>query len=293
MPAACALVREGSALLAQSGIATAPQDAEMLLAHVLGIERARLHTHPGRPVAEGEAATFRTLLERRAAREPLQHLVGEQEFWSLTFRVSPDVLIPRPETEHVIECFLRLNARREPVVLDIGTGSGCLAVVVAREVPGARVVATDVSRAALAVARDNAARHGVGSRIDFLEGDLFEPLRGRGLEGAADFILSNPPYVGEAELPTLEPEVRDHEPRLALSPGVDPLATHRRLAIEARSFLRAGGHLIVEIGLGQAGPLRELYRDAPGLSLFDIRPDLAGIPRVLCAGARPCEGFRG
>ncbi len=209
-----------------------------------------------------------------------------QEFWSLAFKVTPAVLIPRPETEGIIEAFLRLNDAPEPVVLDIGTGSGCLAVVVARELPGARVYASDVSEEALRVARVNAAAHGVAGRILFRLGDLCGPHRDTGLEGAVDFLLSNPPYMGDEELAGLAPEVRDHEPRAALVAGPDGLAVHGRLLQDAGDLLKPGGQLIAEIGLGQDRPLRELYRDHPRLELVTIEPDLAGIPRVLIARAR-------
>src|SRR5439155_23502484 len=172
------------------------------------------------------------------------------------------------------------NRAPEPVVLDIGTGSGCLAVIVAREVPGARVRASDVSEEALRVARDNAAAQGVGARIRFVAGDLFQPHRGAGLEGTVDFILANPPYLSDEEVSRSMPEVRDFEPRAALAAGPDGLTVHRRLALEAGGFLKAGGHLIVEIGLGQEAAVRGLYADRPGLDLIGIEPDLAGIPRV-------------
>ena len=245
-----------------------------------------MRAHSEIPVEPEAAARYRSLVLRRAGREPLQHLTGSQEFWSLAFKVSPAVLIPRPETEGILEAFFRLNRVPGPVVLDIGTGSGCLAVVVAREVPGARVFACDISEGALRVARDNATTHGVAGRIDFRQGDLFGPLRGGGLEGGVDFVLSNPPYVREDELPRLMPEVRDHEPAGALVAGPDGLAVHRRLAGEAAAFLKPGGHLIAECGLGQDVPLRDLYRDHRRLDLVTIEPDLAGMPRVLIARSR-------
>ena len=240
---------------------------------------------------EGPAeARYRDLVARRAARHPLQYLTGIQEFWSLSFKVTPAVLIPRPETEGIIEAFLRLCDAPDPVVLDVGTGSGCLAVTVARELPGARVFAGDLSEAALAVARENAAAHGVAARIDFRRGDLFGPFRGSGhgtdLSGRVDFILTNPPYLGDDEFPGLMPEVRDHEPRGALSAGPDALAVHRRLARECAEFLKPGGHLIAEMGLGQEAALRALYGGQPRLEVTAVLPDLAGIPRVLVACAR-------
>ena len=234
----------------------------------------------------GDAQRYRALITRRAAREPLQYLTGVQEFWSLDFKVTPAVLIPRPETEGIVESFLRLNHAPEPVVLDIGTGSGCLAVVVAREVRGARVYASDVSEEALEVARDSAATHGVAGDIRFRHGDLFTPHRGTGLEGAVDFILANPPYIADGEMKNLMREVRDFEPRAALAAGPDGLAFHRRLALEAGDFLRTGGHLIAEMGLGQESALREIYIGHPRLDLVAIEPDLAGVPRILIARAR-------
>lgn len=259
----------------------------MLLAHVLDVSRARLHVHPETAVAFGDATRFRSLVARRASRIPLQHLTGYQEFWSLRFEVTPEVLIPRPETEHLIETLLRTNRMDRPVVVDVGTGSGCLAVVVAREVPGAVVHAVDISAAGLEVARRNAAAHGVAGRIAFHRGDLLEPMESLGLRRSVDVLLSNPPYIGAADLNSLQPEVRDHEPLAALSPGQDAIAIHRRLAGEGPPFLRPGGHLIVEIGQGQEAALRALYGDADGLEVLEVVPDLAGIPRVLLARALP------
>lgn len=283
MATVISLAREGSATLRESGVATAARDAELLLAHVLGSEPARLHARPNDPVPSEAEARFRVLVSRRAVRIPLQYLTGFQEFWSLRLRVTPAVLIPRPETEGLVEAFLRLNRRPDPLVLDVGTGSGCLAIAVAREAPGARIHATDLSPEALEVAARNAAEHEVAGRIRFHQGDLFAPLRAAGLSKQADFILSNPPYVGETELQGLEPEVRIHEPRGSLTPGADPLLIHRRLATGASGFLRSGGLLIVEIGAGQEAALRALYSGAPGLEVVEVRPDLAGIPRVLVA----------
>ena len=232
-------------------------------------------------------ARYRDLVARRAARHPLQYLTGTQEFWSLAFKVTPAVLIPRPETEGIIEAFLRLSASPDPVVVDIGTGSGCLAVSVAKEIAGARVFAGDVSAEALDVARENAAAHGVADRIEFRRGDLFEPFRGpgSGLAGRVDVILTNPPYLGDDEFPGLMPEVRDHEPRGALSAGPDPVAVHRRLARECVELLKPGGYLIAEMGLGQEAGLRALYGGQPRLEVTAVFPDLTGIPRVLVARA--------
>ncbi len=280
-----ALALEAVTRLAAAGVADPERDAELLLLHVFGTSRARLHADPGGPVDAAAAGAYRGLVERRAARVPIQHLLGTQEFWSLSFEVTADVLIPRPETEHLIEAFLDLPAGETPLIVDLGTGSGILAVVAARERPGARVIATDVSRAALAVAERNAARHGVTSRLRFVSGDLYAALAGLGLEQRVDVLLSNPPYIGDADLAGLAPEVRDHEPRAALTPGPDGLAAHRRIAAGAPAFLAPGGHLIVEIGLGQSAAARALY-EAAGFEVLAIRPDLAGIDRILTARRR-------
>lgn len=283
MDDAAKLVREASVLLAQGGVPDPARDAEILLGHVLGLTRAGLHAHPGRLVPPESAGRFRGLVTRRAAREPLQYLTGLQEFWSLPFQVTPAVLIPRPETEHLIEVLLRLAPPLSPHILDLGTGSGCLAVAAAHALSSSRVVATDISDEAIEVARGNAARNGVASRVTFLCGDLFAPLAGRGLEGSFDVLLSNPPYIGEADLRGLDAEIRLHEPREALSPGPDALAMHRRLAAGAAHWLKRGGHLVAEMGLGQEIELKLVYQEAPGLALIEVTRDLAGIPRVLVA----------
>jgi release factor glutamine methyltransferase len=255
-------------------------DAEVLVARALGVSRARLHAEPDRRVDAGAAARLRDLVARRARREPLQYVLGVQEFWSLEFRVTPAVLVPRPETELVLAAFVRLNRRPDPVVLDLGTGSGCIAVAAAREVPGARVVASDVSEEALEVARDNARRHGVEKRIEFRRGDLLGAFAGTTPGGSFDFILSNPPYVAAADLQGLEPEVRDHEPRAALVAGPDGLEAHRRIAADTPRWLRPGGCLVLEIGVGQEEAVRALYAGRPGLEVAGCDRDLAGIPRV-------------
>jgi release factor glutamine methyltransferase len=276
------LAREAEGVLAAAGVAEPARDATVLLALATGASRERLHAHPESPVDAGARARYRDLVARRADRVPLQHLTGTQEFWSLPFRVTPAVLIPRPETEHLIEALLRLPLPEAPVVVDLGTGSGCLAVVATRLLPAARVVATDISTEALAVARDNAARHGLAERIRFLEGDLFDALGDSGVEGAVDLLITNPPYVPAADLDGLAPEVRDHEPRQALTPGPDGLALHRRIAAGAAEVLAPGGRLLAEIGAGQEAGARDLYA-AAGLTVEAVHPDLAGIPRVVQA----------
>ncbi|MGH9749269.1 MAG: peptide chain release factor N(5)-glutamine methyltransferase [Candidatus Polarisedimenticolia bacterium] len=279
------LHEEGKTVLSAAGVPNPARDAERLLAHALGVERARLHLDPRREAPPAAAALYRALLARRARREPVQYLVGEQEFWSLALRVTPAVLIPRPETELVVAACIRRNTVPNPVILDLGTGSGCIAIAVAREIPGARVLASDVSREALDVARDNARRLGVEGRVEFRQGDLFAALSDAVPEGGADFILANPPYVSDGEFPGLPPEVRDHEPRAALVAGPDGLEVHRRIAVGAARMLRPGGLVIVEFGAGQADGIGRIYGPACGLEPIAIEPDLAGLPRVGIARA--------
>ena len=256
----------------------------------MNCDRARLHAHPEAPVAHDVALSYRERIARRASREPLQYITGLQEFWSLPFRVTPAVMIPRPETELIVEACVARCSKPEAIVVDVATGSGCVAVAVARELPDALVHATDLAEEALGVARFNAARNDVGGRIAFYQGDLYQPLRGLGLEGRVDFVLCNPPYVAESDLATLEPEVRDHEPRAALTPGPDPLAVHRRLAAQAPQFLTPGGFVIAEFGIGQTQAVSRAYAGVAGLEVEEIRKDLAGLDRVLVARASPASG---
>lgn len=280
MPTAASLIREARPSLERAGVRQPARDAELLLAHVLAIGTIRLHFDPDRAVDHDQAGRYRALVARRAGREPLQYLTGVQEFWSLEFRVTPAVLIPRPETELLVAAFVRLNRRPDPLVLDLGTGSGCVAVAAAREAPGARIIACDLSDEALGVARDNARRHGVEGRIEFRRGDFLEVFAGTPVEGRADFILSNPPYVADTELAGLEPEVRDHEPRAALTAGPDGLAAHRRIAGGAGGLLAPGGHAILEIGAGQENAVAALYAGRRDLEVVGFDADLAGMPRA-------------
>ena len=293
---AAALVREAVALFAAAGIDGPERDAEVLLAHVLGLDRGALHARPERPVGKDASSRYRDLARRRAAREPLQYLTGVQEFWSLPFRVTPDVLIPRPETEGILEALLERSLPAgpgRPRLLDLGTGSGCLAIAAAHALPEARVVAVDDSEAALEVARQNARALGVADRVTFALGDLYAALLPgdqdaalpHGGEAPFDAILSNPPYIAAGELEALAPEVRDHEPRRALTPGDDALAVHRRILAGAPGALAAGGWLFVEIGAGQQAAIRSLYAAQAAIRLEEIRPDLAGIPRVVVGRA--------
>ena len=273
-----------------AGIPTPGADSEVLLSHLMNCDRAWLHAYPEQTIARDIARSYRERITRRATREPLQYITGLQEFWSLPFRVTPAVMIPRPETELIVEACVARCSKQEACVVDVATGSGCVAVAVARELPDALVHATDLAEDALAVARFNADRNDVGDRITFHRGDLYQPLSGLGLEGRVDFVLSNPPYIAESDLATLEPEVRDHEPRAALTPGPDPLSVHRRLAAQAPRFLAPGGFVIAEFGIGQTEAVSRAYAGVAGLEVEEIRKDLAGLDRVLVARASPASG---
>ena len=265
--------------LQQAGVDNGRLDGELLLAATLGLDRVGLYLNYDRPMEPAELEGFREFVKRRARREPLQYILGTTEFWSLPFKVTPAVLIPRPDTEILVEEALK-RADDALSILDVGTGSGAIAVALAHELPAAQVVAVDCSPEALAVARDNAALNGVDGRIAFQEGDLFA------LESAEyDLVLSNPPYIPVADIPTLMPEVRDHEPRGALVGGEDGLEAYRALARQAPTLLRAQGWLLVEVGIGQAEAVAELLETA-GLGHITVRADYAGIPRVV-AGQKP------
>jgi release factor glutamine methyltransferase len=254
-------------------------DANLLARKVLGWSRAQLLLRQDEPGPEGFAEQFDALVERRARREPAAYICGTQEFWNYEFAVTPDVLIPRPETELIVEELLNLLPVDAPAlprrVADIGTGSGCIAVSVAAERPHLHVVATDISRAALDVARRNAERIGVAPRIEFLECAYLSAAA-----GAFDFILANPPYISETEYETLAPEVREYEPASALTAGEDGLRDIRQIVDVAAERLKPGGTLFMEIGHTQGGALAELIAQFPSLTLARISADLQRIPRV-------------
>lgn len=271
----------GRLLAAGIAPAEAARDAALLAGLAAGWDRATVVAREKDPAPAGFAGVFEPLVARRARREPVAYIRGSQEFWGRDFIVSPAVLIPRPETEHVIEAALRLGAWDAGRVCDIGTGTGCLAVTLATERPAARVVATDVSAAALAVARLNAARHGVDTRVEYREGPYLA-----GAAGPFDLVVSNPPYVAERDWEALMPEVRDFEPATALRGGADGLAVVRQVVALSAAALAPGGHLLMEIGCGQADAVRQLVDDRPGLTLLSISPDLQGIPRVAVVGRR-------
>jgi len=268
-----AALGDGAAQLASSPMAR--RDAELLLMHALGCDRAYLLTHPEMRMTAEQAALYQAWLARRARHEPVQYIVGEWEFFGLKFRVTPDVLIPRPETEHLVEAALARVDHDQPVrIADIGTGSGAIAVALAHALPLARVTALDISKAALEVAQGNAQRHGLEDRIRFVASDLLGAVSGEQF----DMIVSNPPYVAENE--ELEAQVRDYEPTSALFAGPDGLDVYRRLIPQAQMALKAGGWLLLEMGQGQRDALAQLLREWDDVGFV---ADLQRIPRVACA----------
>jgi release factor glutamine methyltransferase len=283
-------------------------DSELLLMYLLGKERAWLIAHPRKELSAEQQDRYEALIRRRRSGEPIQYITGETEFYGLPFRVTPDVLIPRPETEHLVERTLFLaqagtsalkghdfsravedpetkgalvpdgkseSAPSRARILDIGTGSGAIAISLAHELTTARITAIDLSESALALARQNAERNGVADRIRFLQGDLLAPVAGEQFE----FIVSNPPYVPSSDRDTLAVEVRDHEPSLALFAGDDGLDVYRRLIPAALASLVPHGFIALEIGFGQQDPVRDLLANT-GFQRIEFHPDLQNIPRV-------------
>ena len=287
------LLQRAIARLEQCQTPSAPLAAELLLMHVLRRDRAWFYAHPEYELPSAEAATYAELIERRANGVPTQYLTGSQEFWGLEFEVGPGVLIPRPETEHVIEVALsRMGTRRiDPLrVADIGTGSGCLAIALASELPHAEIIATDISAVALDYARRNAARHGFSHRIHFRQVDILPSGSDADVEASSaldrpdrfDLLVSNPPYVARKDAPQLPREVRDHEPAEALFAGDQGLDFYPRLILAAERSLAAGGTLVLEMGYNGASFVRSLL-SACRWSDVSVTPDLAGIERVISA----------
>jgi release factor glutamine methyltransferase len=285
-PAVRPLLAEAVARLTAAVLPTARQDAEWLLAAVLGMERFALYLDPAQAVAPAAAERFRALVQRRAGHEPLQHLLGFEDFRGLRLRVTAGVLIPRPETEGLVEWALELlNGTSAALAADIGTGSGAIACALASARPALRVLATDASPAALAVAADNVRGLGLEDRVRLLAGDLLEPLATG--SGVLDLIVANLPYLASGVIPTLPREVRDFEPHAALDGGADGLQALRRLVTTAPAALRPGGWLVLEIGEDQAGALASLMA-AEGLVDIAARRDLRGAERYI-AGRREGE----
>lgn len=278
-----ALLEQAAARLEEAGVEDARRNAEWLLEDVLGVSRAALYAHPEAPVGADERAAFDGLVARRGAREPVQYVLGHAHFFGLRLRVSPDVLIPRPETEEVAEeALLHLEGRDAPWVLDVGTGSGALALALKHARPDAEVIGCDISEAALAVASANAER--LGLDVAFCLADVLDPLFAQGVPHPSfDVVVANPPYVPTSEREGLEPEVRDWEPPTALYVGGgDPLLFYRALVGHAPRVLRPGGCLVVETHADFGPDVRELFR-ASGLDEATLRHDLSGRPRIVTA----------
>jgi release factor glutamine methyltransferase len=282
-------IQRSAEFLAKKGVESPRLQIELLLAHALGLPRLNLYLNFERILTEAEIETVRTLVKRRGRREPLQHIVGSTSFCGYEIRVTPDVLIPRPETELLAEKagqFLRDRLRLGGALtsaLDFGTGSGCLAIAIAIQFPVTQTYALDISDAALAIARENAARHNVADKIHFLAGDGFEALP---KELRFDLIVANPPYIPTHEIATLAPEVRDFDPPIALNGGADGLEFYRHLAGHARSFLNPSGRLMIEFGDGQAEAIREILGERRWL-VESVDPDYTNRPRILVA--RPAQ----
>lgn len=274
-------LREGATRLRVAGVEDARRDAGSLLSHATGRDTTFLITHADEELMPTQIAAFNASIARRADGEPLQYVTGRQEFYGLDFEVTPDVLIPRPETELLVETALELlKANESPLVCDVGTGSGCIAVSVLHERRDARAFALDISADALRVAGRNAQRNGVGERMTLLVSDCFDALRSDDRrEVRFDLIASNPPYIAEEEIASLQREVREHEPRGALTPGGDGLSVIRRLVAQAPEFLKPRGHLLIEIGFDQHERVASLI-DARVWTLLGIHRDLQGIPRT-------------
>jgi len=292
-----ALLKFGITQLREAHVPSFTLAAELLLLHVFGRDRTWIYAHPEEIISAGDAARYLALIARRAAGEPTQYLTSKQEFWGLEFEVTPDVLIPRPETEHLIEVALdrlavrELRAGRRQTlsgeglkIADVGTGSGCIAVSLAKDLPGAMIFATDISPKALAVARRNAARHGFSDRIQFVECDLlndFDQVASHE-SPSFDLIVSNPPYVGRRETATLPREVREHEPEVALYGGEEGYELYAALIAQSARRLKPGGILILELGHDSLSAVKPLL-DAAHWTNVGVTKDLAGIPRVLAA----------
>ena len=272
------LVRGARDRFVSAGISAnlASLDAEVLARQVLGWDRARFLAARDERATSVFLLNYEPLVARRERREPVSYILGTREFWGLSFEVGPDVLIPRPETELIVEEALALIGRDStPIVMDVGTGSGCIAIALAREIPGARVIATDVSRYALGVARRNAVQHGVADRIRFVETTFLE-----GINEVADVIVSNPPYVPLVSEPGLTPEIRDYEPPVAVFGGEDGLDALRSVIQSATARLAPDGWLVMEFGCGQDSCVTSLVNELGGLDLIRIRHDLQDIPRT-------------
>jgi release factor glutamine methyltransferase len=292
------MLKHGVEQLRAANVPSHTLAAELLLLYVTSQDRAWLYAHPEEIVSDSAAEAYFTLLSRRAAGVPTQHLTGKQEFWGLELEVSPDVLIPRPETEHLIEVALdrlavrEIRAGRPPLLngenvtlVDVGTGSGCIAIALAKELPAATIYATDISEPALEIARRNAARHGFSDRTQFTKSNLLQVFSSHGNPTALlsfDLIISNPPYIGLQEAASLPIEVREHEPHTALFGGEEGYELYGALILQAAIHLKPGGLLVLELGFNSLSAVEPLL-DPGEWTNVSITDDLAGIPRVISA----------
>jgi release factor glutamine methyltransferase len=262
-------------------------NAELLLARSLNLSREGLYTHLQDPSGEEEKENFERLIKKRLSGEPLQHLLGYQEFWSIHFKVDPRVLIPRPETELLVEQSLSILAeaclKRTPYVLEIGTGSGAIAISLAKEVRDLFIVATDISGEALLLAKENAKCAGVPHRIEFVKGDLFSPIRLMREKEPFDLVLSNPPYIHRSQIQNLAREIKDYEPVVALNGGEDGMEFYRSIVSEGPSYLRRGGWFLLEVGEGQGKTVSAMIEEEGSFGRPERIKDLSGIDRVVKA----------
>jgi release factor glutamine methyltransferase len=279
---------EASLMLSDSDPQNERRAARILLSHVVGAPQESILARTDDDITALQHSAYLELISRRAHGEPLQHIIGHQEFYGLDFLVTHHVLIPRPETEFLVERILTLAAMPDnssagskiPLIADIGTGSGCIAIALAVHLPMSRFIATDISGPALDIARRNAENHGVASRIEFLLGDLFAPLQYRGFDETIDFIACNPPYVPSSRPELVQREVREFEPPTALYGGWDGLSFYRRLLVDALGYLKPGGYMVCELGFSQAESIRAMV-DLTRWEFLDLVKDLQGIPRTL------------
>lgn len=276
-------ILQGAHDLRKAGVPEARREAGSLLAHVLGCDRTFILSHADDPISDEQMEMFCRTLDWRAAGKPLQYITGHQEFFGLDFEVTGDVLIPRPETELLVEKALELvSTEAAPIICDVGTGSGCIAITLLHELPHARGMAIDISPGAIEVAKRNAARHSVSERLEFVVSDCFAGLSRK--SPVFHLVVSNPPYVSVRELEDLQREVRDYEPHLALEAGADGLSIIRRLLVEAGAHLKTGGHFLFEIGYDQREAVESLIKpmvSGGAWRLLDIYSDLQGIPRTV------------
>jgi release factor glutamine methyltransferase len=289
-------LRQGLKILTDAQIPSPQLAVELLLMHAVGCTRNDLYAHPERELTPEVTTRYFDCIRERLTGKPTQYITGHQEFWGLDIRVTPDVLIPRPETEHVVETVLDLakhggtafdgrqisrQSQSGLCIVDVGTGSGCIALALASELPDAAILAVDISAAALQVAKDNALRLGLAHRVQFIESDLLAWFLGRGEVASFDFVVSNPPYVGRDELDMVQREVKQFEPRLAWGGLENGDEVYRRLFPEAQQVLKPGGYVVVEIGYRMRDSVLGLL--GAGWAEIQVRPDLSGIPRVVAA----------